>query len=192
MTMFYDALTNLVGGAAMLSLVCSPLFKRRSTILFMQLSANLLLLVYFALMGLAVAAIANLFTCVQIVSAVYAAGSARARTIGYALIAMMIAIGIALWDGTLSALSISAMILTAIARMESDVVRLRFIYLAGGAVWALHDYLASAWFAFAADVGTALVGVAALTALLRHRVGGGGEMTSFRSLALLAAARARV
>ncbi len=60
----------------------------------------------------------------------------------------------------------AATVAIAFGRMQVDQLRLRSLLLLGSAFWILHDFAAGAWIALGADIGTAVMGTAALSALL--------------------------
>jgi hypothetical protein len=156
----------LSGAAALLCLVLSPVFRSRRTILLVQVAALLSFTLHYFCLGIEIAVLANFLGALQVGAALFAAGSQHMRRLAYTLIALMVLLSLWLWEGPLSALGVIAMILTATARMQTDVFRLRALFVVGISVWALHDFVATAWIAFAADVGSALVGAVALLPML--------------------------
>ena len=68
-------------------------------------------------------------------------------------------------------LSILAMALILLGRMQTDERHLRALVIAGGGFWVIHDVIGQAWIALAADIGALAVGIAALMALtIRVRI----------------------
>jgi len=87
------------------------------------------------------------------------------------LIALMTIFALVLWQGPITLLSICAMALIAIGRMQTDERRLRVFVIAGGVFWVLYDFIGEAWIALVADLGALAVGIAMLTALtIRIRI----------------------
>ena len=180
--MFYESLTeNLAmaaGAVAFVSLVSWPLFKDRRTILLLQLMVGLSFASHYALLGITAAAVVNILGSVQTTAAIFADDSPAMRKLGYGLIALMIAAGLAFWTGPLSALCVIAMGLIAVGRMQSDPLKLRLICMSGGAFWMVHDFLAESWIAFSADTASLMI---AIISLVRMR-------TEFRAFTLQPAA----
>lgn len=156
----------LSGVLAALWLTASPLFRSRRMVLLAQLAAGLCFAAHYAYLGIAVAAGVNLLGAVQTGAALLSTRSAAMNRLGYALIVLMAVVGLWFWQGPTSALSVAAMTLVAVARMQPDQVHLRVLLLCGGAVWAMHDLAVEAWIALAADIGCAMVGAAILFTLL--------------------------
>jgi hypothetical protein len=179
----------LSGAAALLCLVLSPVFRSRRTILLVQLAALVSFSVHYYYLDLSLAALANGLGAVQVGAAIFAVGSTNMYRLGYTLIGLMVVLSLWLWEGPLSALGVIAMILTATARMQTDVTRLRRMFLLGISVWALHDLFAEAWIAFAADVGSALAGAATMLPATKLRIG--FRPPPFATVLLFARSRSR-
>jgi Bacterial inner membrane protein len=156
----------VTGVAAALCLTASPMFRSRRMILLAQLAAGLCFASHYVCLGITVAAAVNLLGMVQTAAALFSARSAAMGRLGYALIVLMALVGLCFWQGPISALSVAATSLIALARMQSNEVRLRSLLLAGGAFWVMHDGLAGAWIAVTADIGAAVMGAAALFSIL--------------------------
>lgn len=161
-----DALVVLTGVGATVCLTASPMFRSRHRILLAQLAAGSFFAAHYLCLGITVAAAAGLLGTVQTGAALLAARSAAMTWLGYALVGLMALMGLFFWQGPISALSVIAMTLIALARMQSDELRLRVLLLAGGGVWALHDFVAQAWIALTADIGAFVMGVTTLFTLL--------------------------
>lgn len=160
-----DAPTLLSGAVAAVCLTAAPLFRSRQSILLTQIAAGIFFATHYVFLGLPVAAAANMLGTVQTGAALFSTRSVAMGRLGYALIGMMALVGLWFWQGPISGLSMGAMVLIALARMQTDARRLRGLLLAGGVLWILHDAAAGAWIALAADIGAALAGVAALLSL---------------------------
>jgi hypothetical protein len=78
----------------------------------------------------------------------------------------MALVGFNFWQGPISAMSVAATVLIALARMQVNQLHLRLLLLAGGGFWVMHDFVGEAWIAVTADIGAAIMGVAALFSLL--------------------------
>jgi hypothetical protein len=74
--------------------------------------------------------------------------------------------GLWFWQGPISGLSVAAMVLIALARMQSNEIHLRLLLLAGGGFWVMHDVMGGAWIAVAADIGALVMGGATLFLVL--------------------------
>ena len=165
-----DLLQNLFvlgsGVFAALCLTTAPIFRSRHVILLAQLGAGLGFATHYALLGITVASAANMLGVVQTLAAIFAARSTSMNRLGYLLIVLMAAVGICFWQGPVSALSVMALILIALARMQKDEIRLRFLLLAGGGFWVAHDLIVAAWIPLIADIAALATGVAALAAMV--------------------------
>jgi len=163
---FLSELPAIASGVLAAScLVATPLFRSRRMILLAQLVAGLSFATHYAFLGIAVAAAVNVLGSVQTYAALLATRSAAMNRLGYGLICLMALIGIWFWQGPISLLSVVAMTLIALARMQTIELRLRGLLLAGGCFWMMHDFAGEAWIAFAADIGAVLTGTLALLAL---------------------------
>jgi hypothetical protein len=148
----------LTGLAAAVCLSSAPLCRSRRAILLVQLAAGVFFAAHYVFLGITVAAAANMLGTVQTAAALFSARSASMARLGYALIALMALAGLAFWQGPISGLAMAAMVLIALARMQSNEVWLRGLLLAGGGFWILHDFLGAAWIALAADIGAFATG----------------------------------
>jgi hypothetical protein len=170
-SLMHDAPTVLSGVAAAVCLTAAPLFRNRRMILLAQLAAGLCFATHYAYLGIAVAAAVNILGSIQTSAAIFSEKNAAMGRLGYALICLMALVGLWFWQGPISGFSVMAMILIAMARMQTNEVRLRALLLAGGCFWLVHDFAAQAWIAFAADVGAVLTGAVVLSAsLLREKI----------------------
>jgi hypothetical protein len=97
-----------------------------------------------------------------VAAALFAARSAAMNRLGYALIGLMVLTGLVFWQGPISGLSMAAMVLIALARMQPNELHLRGLLIAGGLFWVAHDFLGEAWIALAADIGALVIGGATL------------------------------
>lgn len=160
--LYQDAPTILTGLAAALGLTLSPLFRRRRTILLAQLAAGICFAAHYACLDITAAAATNALGLVQVLAALFAARSATMNRLGHVLICLMVLLSLWFWQGPISALSVTATALIALARMQTDELRLRLFLLAGSGFWTIHDFLGEAWILLAADIGVLLSGVAVL------------------------------
>ena len=161
-----DTLVVLSGVVAAACLTIGPVFRTRRAILLAQLGAALCFATHYAFLGIAVAAAVNIIGSVQTFAALFSTQSRAMNRLGYVLIVLMALIGLWFWQGPISGLSVVAMTLIALARMQSDQIRLRTLLIAGGCTWMVHDVIGEAWIAFAADIGAVAIGLAALLPLL--------------------------
>jgi hypothetical protein len=161
-----DAPAILTGIAAAACLTAAPAFRSRRTILLVQLAAGLCFAAHYLCLGITVAAAANMLGMVQTGTALFAARSSAMNRLGYALIALMALTGLWFWQGPISGLSVAAMVLIALARMQSNEIHLRLLLLAGGGFWVMHDVMGGAWIAVAADIGALVMGGATLFLVL--------------------------
>jgi hypothetical protein len=161
-----DLPTILTGVAAALCLTAAPIFRTRQMVLLVQLAAGLCFAAHYFYLGIAVAGAVNILGAVQTGAALFSARGAVMNRLGYGLIGLMALVGLWFWQGPISALSVAAVTLIALARMQHDELRLRLLLLAGGGLWIAHDFVGEAWIALTADIGAVLVGVVALSAML--------------------------
>jgi hypothetical protein len=161
-----DLPATLTGVAAALCLTAAPAFRDRRMILLAQLAAGVCFSAHYVCLGISVAAAANMLGSMQTAAALFSARSAAMNRLGYALIGLMALAGLFFWQGPISALSMAAMILIALARMQMNELHLRVLLLAGGCFWMMHDYLGEAWIALVADIGAFAMGAAALFSVL--------------------------
>ena len=152
----------VTGIGAAVCLVAAPMFDSRRMILMAQLGAGLLFAVHYACLEIAVAAGVNILGSVQTGAALFSTRSTAMNRLGYALICLMALVSVWFWQGPVSALSLAAMTLIALGRMQADQLRLRLLFLAGGVFWVMHDFSADAWIALVADIGAIVMGLAAL------------------------------
>lgn len=161
-----DAPAMLTGIAAALFLTAAPAFRSRRMILLVQLAAGLCFAAHYLCLGITVAAAANMLGMVQTGAALFAARSTAMNRLGYALIGLMVLTGLWFWQGPISGLSVAAMVLIALARMQSNEIHLRLLLLAGGGFWVMHDIMGAAWIAVAADIGALVMGGVTLFVVL--------------------------
>lgn len=161
-----DVPAILTGIGAAVCLTITPVFRTRRAILLVQLAAGLFFASHYFCLGIAVAGAVNILGMVQTGAAIFSARGAVMNRLGYVLIVLMVLVGLWFWQGPVSALSVAATALIALARMQQDERRLRILLLAGGLFWIAHDFIAGAWIALAADVGAVLVGLVALSTML--------------------------
>ena len=161
-----EALTIPSGVTAALCLTVAPMFRTRQTILLVQLAAGICFAAHYYCLGISVASLATVLGAVQTGAAIFSAKGAAMNRLGYGLIVLMALVGLWFWQGPISALSVGAVTLIALGRMQQDELHLRLLLLAGGGLWIAHDFIGEAWIALTADVGAALVGVVALSAML--------------------------
>lgn len=160
-----DPLTLLTGLAAASCLTFAPACRCRRSILLVQLAAGLFFAAHYLCLGLSGGALANILGSVQTAAAIYSTRSAAMHGLGYALIGLMIVFALVFWQGPVTLLSICAMALIALGRMQTDERMLRILVIAGGGFWILYDFIGEAWIALFADIGALSVGIAALLAL---------------------------
>ena len=165
MYLSHEWIIPLSGIAAAFFLTTAPLFRSRTNVLMVQLLAGAAFAVHYAALGIAVASLVNLIGCAQTVAAMFAARSVNSRALGFVFAALMVVIGLVYWQGPISLLSVIAMSLIAIGRMQQDQIALRALLLSGSGFWLVHDILGQAWIAVIADVGSITAGAAALFAI---------------------------
>ena len=150
---------------AMTCLVGWPLLRTRPTILVAQLGIGLGFATHFALLGVWAACAVSTLGAVQTVTAFYAGQGRFAERAGYSLIVGMVLAGIWFWSGPVTTLSVSAMVLVALGRMQTGQLALRLLLLAGSAAWAAHDYAIGSFIALSADVMSFAMGTFMLVRL---------------------------
>lgn len=155
----------ICGLLAMGCLIAWPAFQTRSIMLTIQLGALILLVLHYALLGVTTAAAMNALGAIQIAVCLLFGKRPHLRWIGYALAVLMVAASFATWQGLVSALAVSGMVLVAVGRVQTNAGIMRMIVLAGGPFWLAHDLLIASPVA----VADALSLVIGLGALARHR-----------------------
>lgn len=158
-------LTLLTGAGAILFMTCGPALRSRNGILLAQLGASACFVGHYWSLGILAASAVSALGLVQTGAAIFAGQSTSMNRLGYVLILLMIASGLWLWQGPISALSVTAMSLIALGRMQCDELRLRLLLLLGSAIWIAHDLISQAWFALTADIGAFVIGSGALLAM---------------------------
>jgi hypothetical protein len=145
MTMPSDIIANhaagICGVLATAGLAAWPLFQTRNSMLTVQLGALLMLVLHYTLLGVATAAAVNALGATQIVASLVFGTKPRLRWIGYALAGTMVAASIVTWQGFLSVLSGTGMVVVAIGRVQTSARAMRIVVLAGGPFWLAHDLL---------------------------------------------------
>ena len=164
-TVGHDLPTLVTGFAAIACLTGAPLCKARHAVISVQFCASLCFVAHYLCLGFSVAAAMNVLGAVQTLVAIFAGRGTGVTRFGYALILLMVLSGLWFWQSPISGISMIAMVLIAIGRMQVDQIHMRLLILAGGIAWIAHDFLASAWLALIADIGAFATGLAALLAL---------------------------
>ena len=167
-TLLETPMASAAGLAATVCFVTCPLYRVRWAILLAQLGSSVFFAIHYGLLGVTVAAIACVLGAVQTLAAVFAGRHAMLGRIGYALIPLMVAVGLAFWSGPFTGFSVAAMATTAFARMQADQVDLRLMLLGGTLFWTGHDALIGSWIALSADILSGLFGIGALIAQRRQ------------------------
>lgn len=160
-----DLATMLTGFAAIICLTGAPLFRERNSVLGAQFCASVCFMLHYLCLGVSVAAAMNVLGGIQTLAAVFAGQGKGFTRFGYALILLMVLSGLWFWQGPISGISLIAMALIAIGRMQFDQVLMRLLILTGGLAWIAHDFLVSAWLALVADIGAFATGCVALLLL---------------------------
>lgn len=158
----HSALALLAGMTAATFLALGPLLPTRAGILAAQLVAGLAFAGYYAALGVTVAAAVNVLGAAQTCAAMRATHSEASRSLGYAIALLMVLVGIVFWDGPTSALSVAAMGIITLGRLQARQGPLRVMLLTGGALWIAHDLSVGAWVAMAGDIAAFAAGAIGL------------------------------
>ena len=152
-------LSTAAGIIAFIALVSWPLFRERRAILVVQLCAGIGFSLHYTFLGVAAAATVNVLGCVQTFAAIFSEESPAVRRLGYGLIGLMILAGVYFWAGPVSSLSVTAMVLIALGRLQSDPMKLRILAMTGGGFWMAHDFIVNSMIAFAADTASLAIAI---------------------------------
>lgn len=162
-----DAAATGLGLLAAGLLVSCPLIASVRRLLLVQAGVGAALAGHFLLLDLAPAAAMNGLAAVQSLAALAALRRPALGVVGYAIIPLMWVAAALSWSGPLTLLAVVAMTVVAVARTITREIPMRLAFLAGSTLWFLHDALASAWIAMAADILCAGIGLA----FILHRLG---------------------
>lgn len=157
-----DHLASMSAFLAILYLGAWPLFRSRSAMLLMQLSALGWLTLHYALVGAVTAAGVNLLGAIQIAACLLVGNRPRWQWVGYALAILIVVMGIVTWQGIVSALAVIGMCLVALGRAQAGAQAMRVLVLAGAPFWLIHDLLIASPIAIA-DAISLIVGLWSLT-----------------------------
>jgi hypothetical protein len=174
-TLLETPAASAAGLAAMACLVACPLLRTRWSMLLAQLGVGVFFALHYGFMGVKAAALVDVLGAVQTLAALFAGRHPALGRIGYALIPLMAAVGLAFWSGPTTAFAVAAMAAIAYARMQEDQVDLRLMLLGGTLFWAVHDALVGSWIALSADLATGVLGLGALLPMRRQATHGLGD-----------------
>lgn len=133
-------------------------FRTRSMMLLIQLGALIGFSLHYALLGVATAAAVNALGAVQIAASLLLGTRPSLRWVGYALAAVMVAASVFTWQGVVSALAVTGMVLVAVGRVQTNADAMRLIVLASCPLWLAHDLVVESPVAIA-DALSLAVGV---------------------------------
>ena len=132
----------IASGAALFGAACLvswPFFKRRRTMLLIQIGIGAGFGVHYALLGASTAAVANLLSALQIAASLQV--SATSRWINYLLIPSMVLTCALTYAGLSSLCAMLGTVLLAVGRMQVIERKLRMWVMLGTIPWLLHDLL---------------------------------------------------
>lgn len=162
----YNPGAAMAGLIALTCLTIWPLFKTRSSMLFINLCAGLGFSAHYWLLGLAAPSLVNVLGSVQTGAALFSERNRYVNKLGYALIPLMVLVGFHFWMGPISILCVTASALIAFGRMQTNQIALRGLILSGCALWIVHDYIIGSWIALTADVLSFIIGCFAIMKIM--------------------------
>lgn len=161
-----EVLIQLVGLLAMLLGVTSVQWKHRSYILLTQVSASIMWVVHFLLLGALSGAAMN---AVGGVRSVVFLRKKRPRWLLWCLLAVVVAVGGLTWQGPLSILPTCGMLAGTLALWQQDEQRIRRLLLLASPLWFSYNLLVGSYAGIANEL---ILITSILVALWRYRRSG--------------------
>jgi len=169
--LFYDnPVAGFAGLTAMAGLAVFPLCRSRSGLLSVQLCVGISFTIYYAMLDVPGAAAVNLLGVLQTAAALASARGRILNMIGYGLIVMMVGSGMYFWSGPASTVSVTAMTLIALGRMQVNPLPMRLLIFAGGVTWIAHGLLLETWLALTANLISVMIGAVAIRNIAHRQV----------------------
>lgn len=122
-----------------------PFFRRRETILTIQLGAACSYAASYALMGQNTGTAVCLTGAIQTTIALLAGDRPWLSRMGYVFLPVVMGVGALTYAGLSTLLAVTACCLVMIGRLQSDTLRMRGIQLSAAPFGAGHDVLVGAW-----------------------------------------------
>lgn len=169
MELTLETIATGLGVLAAGMLVGSALITSPRRMLQVQTGVGLAFGAHFLMLGLVPAAAMNGLAAVQAAAAIVALRRPAAGLVGYGIIPTLWIAGAVAWSGPLTLLAVAAMTVVALARMMTREMPMRFAFLAGSALWFVHDVTVGAWIPLCADILCFVIGLG----FILHRKGVG-------------------
>ena len=171
-TSFFDpAMAPAFGAAGLAAQLAGPLYRRRQTMLTLQLTAACAYATSYALLGQSTATAVCVSGAIQTSVALIAGDRPWLKGIGYAFLPGVVAIGALTFSGLPTILAVTACCLVMIGRLQRDPLRMRGVQLAASPIGAAHDAAVGAWPSLAGALLTFTVAGMAFRRELRARRG---------------------
>lgn len=164
------AAAPIFGMAGLAAQVAWPLFRKRDTMLTVQLAASCSYATSYALMGQQTATAVCLTGAIQTTVALLAGDRSWFGRMGYAFLPMVLVIGTVTYAGPQTLLAVTACCLTMIGRMQSDTLRMRGVQLMASPFGAAHDVVIGAWPCLAGALVSFTTAITAFRRELRRRL----------------------
>jgi hypothetical protein len=142
-----------------------PLFRRRQSMLIIQLGAACSYAASYALMGQKTGTAVCLIGAIQTTIALLAGDRLWLSRMGYVFLPVVIGVGVLTYSGLPTLFAITACCLVMIGRLQPDTLRMRGIQLSAAPFGAGHDILIGAWPCLAGALASFAI---ALTAFRRE------------------------
>lgn len=154
----FASLMALVG---MLCMVGWPLARTRRAMLIVQIGIGVGFGLHYALLGNLTASAVNALGAVQVAIALCLGDRPGLRWIGWAFVPAVVAAAFLTWQGLPTIVAAAGTLFIALARVQSNPIRMRILVLAGCPFWIFHDLLVGSP-VIVADVLSLVTGVVLL------------------------------
>jgi hypothetical protein len=148
-----------------------PLFRRRETMLTIQLGAACCYAAGYFLLGQETATAVCLTGATQTTVALLAGDRPWLGRVGLAFLPAVIVAGVLTFSGLPTVFSVTACCLVMIGRLQADTLRMRGLQLTATPFGAAHDACVGAWPAFAGALLSSAIATVALRREMRRRRG---------------------
>ncbi len=118
-----------------------PMFRTRALMLLLQLAGLFGVSLHYSLVGATTAAVVNTLGIVQIVGSLLIQSRLTQYRTGYILAAIMVGSSIFTWQGIVSGLSTSGMLLVTVGRSQANANLMRALVLAGQPFFLANDLI---------------------------------------------------
>jgi RsiW-degrading membrane proteinase PrsW (M82 family) len=157
---------QLIGLAALLLDIISVQLKFRKHILAMQVASGLTWVIHFGLLGATTGAYMNAAGVVRSVSYYIFRGENRLKAVPWLLVILTVAIGATTWQGIVSLLPITAMVLAVVAFWQREEQAIRILLLCAAPLWFFYNLIFHSYAGMASDT---IAFISTSIALYRYR-----------------------